>query len=73
MAYASAHSHHISGFFGQIVDAISALRVAMQRSRVYVQTYNELSALTSRELADLGLGRSSISQMAYDAAYGRDD
>ncbi|WP_334192070.1 DUF1127 domain-containing protein [Pararhodobacter sp.] len=69
MAYASAHT---TGVFGQIAEVFSSLRTAWARSRVYVQTYNELNALTSRELADLGISRSMISRLAYEAAYGRD-
>jgi uncharacterized protein YjiS (DUF1127 family) len=74
MAYASAHSSHAAGgFLGSIADTVSALRSAWQRSRVYVRTYNELSALSTRELQDLGISRSMISRLAYEAAYGRDD
>ncbi|GAB1379469.1 DUF1127 domain-containing protein [Pararhodobacter aggregans] len=69
MAYASAQT---TGVFGQIAEAFSSLRTAWARSRVYVRTYNELNALTSRELADLGISRSMISRLAYEAAYGRD-
>ncbi|MCB1406412.1 MAG: DUF1127 domain-containing protein [Rhodobacteraceae bacterium] len=73
MAYASVHSHRASGLFGQITAAFAALGAAWHRSRVYVRTYNELNALSTRELADLGISRSMISRMAYEAAYGRDD
>ena len=72
MAYASAHQTRVSGVFGQIAEAIATLRTAWARSRVYVRSYNELNALTSRELADLGISRSMISRLAYEAAYGRD-
>lgn len=40
------------------------------RAKVYRATYNELSALTDRELNDLGLSRSGIRAVAYEAAYG---
>lgn len=72
MAYASAHSHRTSGLWAAIIDAVSAFRAALHRSRVYTRTHRELSALTSRELADLGIHRSMISRLAYEAAYGRD-
>lgn len=72
MAYASAHQTRSWGFLGPIVEAVGALRIAAARSRVYVRTYNELNALTSRELSDLGISRSMISRLAYEAAYGRD-
>jgi uncharacterized protein YjiS (DUF1127 family) len=37
--------------------------------RMYRKTVNELSALSSRELADLGLNRSMLKRVAYQAAY----
>lgn len=72
MAYASAHQGRTAGLFGQIAETLSALHSAWTRSRVYVRTYNELNALTTRELTDLGISRSMISRLAYEAAYGRD-
>ncbi|MGL4414180.1 DUF1127 domain-containing protein [Roseinatronobacter monicus] len=41
-----------------------------QRS-VYNRTHAELSQLSTRELDDLGISRSMISRLAYEAAYGR--
>lgn len=38
--------------------------------RVYRRTLNELSDLSNRELADLGLSRSQVRGVALDAAYG---
>ena len=73
MAYASAHSNGIAGFFAPVANAFQTLRTAWQRSRTYMATYNELNALSTRDLADMGLSRSMISRLAYEAAYGRDD
>ncbi|MGY6695291.1 MAG: DUF1127 domain-containing protein [Roseinatronobacter sp.] len=42
---------------------------AMHRRRVYKRTYAELSQLSTRELDDLGISRSMISRLAYEAAY----
>ncbi|MFN4101090.1 MAG: DUF1127 domain-containing protein [Pararhodobacter sp.] len=72
MAYASTQQTRSAGYLGQIGESLSALRTAWVRSRVYVRTYNELNALTTRELTDLGISRSMISRLAYEAAYGRD-
>lgn len=73
MAYANAHtSRRPVPVIAGIVDAVAALRAAWDRSRVYMRTYNELSALSTRELADLGISRSMISRLAYEAAYSRD-
>lgn len=39
------------------------------RYRVYKRTHDELSRLSSRELDDLGISRSMITRLAYEAAY----
>ncbi len=49
--------------------AITArIKAAIARNRVYRQTQRELSLLTDRDLADLGISRSAITQIARDAA-----
>lgn len=48
---------------------IEELGVKFKRFRLYRQTVNELSELSGRELADLGLNRSMIKRVAYQAAY----
>ena len=47
-----------------------AVWARFSRYRLYRQTLNELSELTRRELADLGLNRSMLQNVAYKAAYG---
>ncbi|EBA16019.1 hypothetical protein RSK20926_05387 [Roseobacter sp. SK209-2-6] len=39
------------------------------RSREYKRTYAELSRLTNRELADIGLRRCDIAEIAYKHVY----
>ncbi len=48
---------------------LDELKLKFARYRVYRETLNELSMLSNRELADLGLNRSMIKRMAYQAAY----
>jgi len=48
---------------------MDTLLVKFVRYRLYPQTVSELSALSGRELADLGLNRSEIKRVAYQAAY----
>lgn len=43
----------------------------MVRRRIYRTTLGELSALSNRELADLGMSRSELRRIAYEAAYGQ--
>lgn len=45
-------------------------RDAQAKRKVYRDTYHELSMLTDRDLADLGFHRSSIRNLALEAAYG---
>lgn len=46
----------------------SALAGRYAKYKVYRNTMNELSALTDRDLADLGINRSMISSIATEAA-----
>ena len=48
---------------------IDVFRAQTAQRRVYRQTVNELSALSNRDLADLGLSRSDIRGVAFEAAY----
>ncbi len=54
----------VTGAFSRIADALA-------RRRVYKRTQAELAALSTRELEDLGINRSMISRLAYEAAYGK--
>jgi uncharacterized protein YjiS (DUF1127 family) len=47
------------------------LRQAIADYREYLATYEELGALNDRELADLGLSRLNVRDVAWDAVYGR--
>ena len=44
---------------------------AWRAYRVYRETLGELQALSTRELADLGLNASTLSSVALEAAYGK--
>jgi uncharacterized protein YjiS (DUF1127 family) len=47
------------------------MRSALARRKVYRATFFELSALTDRDLKDLGIPRSNIKNLAMEAAYDR--
>lgn len=68
MAVTSEHStlkgHHGLG----VLALIEAARSRFAEHRIYRQTVNELSTLSGRELADLGLHRSMIKRVAMQAA-----
>lgn len=50
--------------------AFEAFRARSEQRKVYRNTVRELSALTDRDLADLGLSRSMIKSIAHEAAFG---
>ncbi|WP_375254889.1 DUF1127 domain-containing protein [Yoonia sp.] len=43
---------------------------AAAKRKVYRTTLTELESLSPRDLADLGIARTSIHEIAYEAAYG---
>ena len=68
MAFTADSSFAKPAAFGGIFAALNKLTEAMQRWRVYRTTVNELSALSDRDLSDLGVSRASIRRLALDAA-----
>lgn len=72
MAYATHTRTDTRGAY--LADRFAALRATFAerraQRRVFVATRDELSALSDRELTDLGLARSEIKRIALEAAYG---
>ncbi|MDO5642995.1 MAG: DUF1127 domain-containing protein [Paracoccus sp. (in: a-proteobacteria)] len=50
---------------------LARVQEARARRAIYRQTVTELSALSARELDDLGIHRSMIGQIATEAAWGK--
>lgn len=71
MAYVNTARAAKSGWADRIAAMLTGGRDAFAKRRVYVQTVEELNRLTDRELADLGISRLSIEDVARDAAYGK--
>lgn len=70
MAYANTTTNTaLNGLSGRINALVADLRDRLARRRLYKQTRNELVALSDRELADLGLHRSMLNRIAWQAAY----
>ncbi|MCH8465462.1 MAG: DUF1127 domain-containing protein [Roseinatronobacter sp.] len=59
---------HSNGGLGALVRRLSDM---LARRRVFKRTHAELNQLSTRELEDLGISRSMISRLAYEAAYGK--
>lgn len=55
-----------AGLFARLKSDLAA---KLARRKVYRQTLNELMSLSDRELNDLGLNRSVLRSVAYQAAY----
>jgi len=55
----------------RITARIDATRADYGKWRTYRRTLAELSALSNRDLADLGLSRSAIRNVALEAGYGK--
>lgn len=69
MAYVNTtRSTHVS-FLDRFAAVVKIVKDAVERRRVYNETLFELSNLSDRDLADLGLSRASISDVAKAAAY----
>jgi uncharacterized protein YjiS (DUF1127 family) len=50
---------------------LKMIRAHSARRRIYAQTVRELSNLSDRDLADLGISRFAIRDIAIEAAYGK--
>jgi uncharacterized protein YjiS (DUF1127 family) len=71
MAYVNGTSTSYGMIAERFMPFIKDLRLGLERRRVYNRTVRELRALSSRELADLGLTREMITRVALEAAFGK--
>ena len=71
MAYVNSTRAASFGIADCAANIVKSLRVSLERRRVYNRTVRELRALSTRELADLGLHPSMITRVALEAAYGK--
>ena len=68
LIHVGSHRNEAAGN-GTIAKFVADIRNHMARRSVYRQTVHELSQLSDRELADLGLSRAAIRSTAYEAAW----
>jgi|TARA_B110000211_G_scaffold227873_2_gene283290 uncharacterized protein YjiS (DUF1127 family) len=59
----------IERLMASVSTAFAAAATRQANRRVYSTTLNELSALSNRDLADLGIARSEVRRIAWEAAY----
>lgn len=69
MAYANDIRATHNGIFDRLATLFANLAERRARYAVYRETEHELNGLSDRDLSDLGLSRSSIKAVAYEAAY----
>ena len=70
MAYATqTHSNTTANILSRTASFFADLAERAARYGTYRSTLDELNALSDRELNDLGIGRSMIQGIAYEAAY----
>lgn len=69
MAYVNS-TRSVSVSFSDRFNAVVKVVMAMiERRKVYMQTVKELNLLSDRDLADLGISRSAIADVAREASY----
>jgi uncharacterized protein YjiS (DUF1127 family) len=72
MAYALSNSTSALNIMGKLHDFAAQWQTARDQraiyNRTYNRTYNELNRLEDRDLADIGIARAAIAEIARDAA-----
>lgn len=69
MAYVT--TNHRAGIAELLRAQVARFRAARERRALYNQTVRELQMLSDRELADLGISRFTIEDLAREHAYGK--
>ena len=67
MAYVNSRSASL-GIWDRVQSLTVRFKDAMARRRLYTRTLHELSALSDRDLSDLGMSRADIGRVAREAA-----
>lgn len=70
MAFATEIHGVNADITGRIAATLKSVGTRVSNYRLYRKTVNELSALSARDLDDLGISRSMIKRIALEAAYG---
>ncbi|MEW9919051.1 DUF1127 domain-containing protein [Marimonas sp. MJW-29] len=68
MAYLTTTTGNGNAAFAGIAGTFEKIALRLRERRLYRETFDGLSALTNRELADLGLTRSDLRAVARKAA-----
>lgn len=71
MAFVTTTPIARKGFADRLAFVKDVVLASINQRRVYTRTVAELNSLTDRELADLGISRLGITDIAREAAYGK--
>ncbi len=71
MAFANETRSISPSIFERVSKFFKEMSAFNAQYRVYRETVRELSVLSNRDLADLGLNRSMITDIAREAAFGK--
>lgn len=71
MAHAISHHSARLSLANHIAAYVASYKEARARGAAYDRTLGELRAMTDRDLADIGIARIQIEDIAYKAAYGK--
>ncbi len=70
MAHVINTTYAGNSLFARIRTLFQELQDQRALHREYTRTYNELNALSDRDLADIGIGRGDIDTLARELVYG---
>lgn len=68
MSFAPQTTGHRNRFLAGLDRIVATIAEERARRRIFRRTYAELNALTDRELADIGVARGDIGEIADEAA-----
>lgn len=71
MAHVNTTRSSQATLLSRVLAATAGITAALRQRQVYLTTLRELSSLSDRDMADLGIHRAMITEIAYEAAYGR--
>ena len=70
MAYATVTADRARSLVARVLSVLKSTRATWARNTAYKRTFNELDRLSNRELADIGIRRCDIEDIARFHVYG---
>lgn len=70
MAYVNTTRFSQISLLSRVLAMTSSITAALRQRQTYLRTLRELNNLSDRDLADLGIHRASLADIAHESAYG---